>query len=102
MLRPRALWRVLALAAGHFLLVLSTAIVAFGWDLDRLSSRSIASQAAEAVHSALLLPYTVVLRAQSRSSLSAPLELLFATSLLWGVLLYVLWQLVRTGLNSHR
>jgi hypothetical protein len=92
---------VLALSAGHFLLTLSTAIVAFGWDLDRLSSRSIASQAAEAVHSALLLPYSVVLRAQSGSSLSAPLEFLFATSLLWGVLLYALWQVARAGLNRH-
>jgi hypothetical protein len=101
MLRPRVLGRVLALAAGHFLLVLSTAIVAFGWDLDRLSSRSIASQAAEAVHFALLLPCSVVLRAQSGSSLSAPLELLFATSLLWGVLLSALWQVMRPGLNSH-
>ena len=101
MLRLRALWRVLALATGHFLLALSSAIVAFGWDLDRLSSRSIASQAAKAVHWALLLPYSVVRRAQSGSSLSAPLELLLATSLLWGVLLCALWQVVRPGLNRH-
>jgi hypothetical protein len=44
----------------------------------------------------------VVLRAQSGSSLSAPLEFLFATSLLWGVLLCVLWQILRAGLNRHR
>jgi hypothetical protein len=95
MFKLTEIWRVLALAAVHFVLVLATAIGAFGWDLDRLSSRSIASQVAEAAHSVLLLPYSAVLRGRSGSSLSAPLELLFANSVLWGVLFYVLWRVVR-------
>jgi hypothetical protein len=86
--------RLVLLASAHFALVVCTALVAYGWDLDHLSSRSALSVAAASVLDALVLPYQATIGHARGSPLSMPLGWLVANSVLWGVALYGLWFLV--------
>ena len=75
------------------------AIIAFGSDLDQLRSRSPWSRAAAAVHDILWYPHDAALRALPNDWLShnlyaIPLALII-NSLVWGTVLYALWESVR-------
>jgi hypothetical protein len=99
-LRPSAhLLRIVLFSAGHFALAMIIAIIAFGSDLDQLRSRSPWSRAAAVVHDVLWFPHDATLRALpndwlSRNLYAIPLALVL-NSLVWGTVLYALWESVR-------
>lgn len=89
--------RILALAAAHFVVALLVAVAAFGTDMDQLRSRSPWSRAAGVVHDLLWLPHDTALRALPNAWLvrGAPFLVpgaIAANSLLWGLLLHLLWR----------
>ena len=88
-------WRVPILAVVHLGLILAAAFIAYGWDLDHLTSHSTLSQVAQSIHAALLLPLAAIGPSASRSPLSVPLEVVFANSGLWAVAGYCAWRLFR-------
>ena len=89
------LWRVLLVAAGHFLVTLLLATVAFGWDMDQLRSRSAWSRGAAAIHDVLWWPHDAALRALPNDWLAHHTYVIPAAlvlnSLAWGATLYSLW-----------
>ena len=101
--RPRRpsfhVWRVLVVAVAHFVVTLLLAAVAFGWDMDQLRSRSIWSRGAAAIHDVLWLPHDAALRALpndwlARNTYVIPAALVL-NSVVWGTILYSLWQAFR-------
>lgn len=92
---------VLACSALYFGASLAVAMVAEGFDLDQLPSRSRLAQAAEPISRLLWAPYHAIGRAIG----PAPLQmrwftpaLLLANSLAWGLALYAAWR----GLRAWR
>jgi len=92
------LWRAALLAVAHFALVVGMALLAYGWDLDHLSSRSAPSAAAASILEALVLPYRATIGRAPGSPLSVPLGFLIANSVVWGVVLYGLWRFLRIAI----
>ena len=91
--------RIIAISLAHFVIAMAIAIVAFGWDLDRLRSRSTSSRIAAEVHDVLWWPHDTALRAIPnawliRNKWIIPVALV-ANSLAWGVALYGVTRLVR-------
>jgi len=95
------IWRILCLSAVHFVVWLGTDIVAFGIDLDRLSSRSAVASTAASVCAFFQYPHDVLLRAVPISWLQqVPMIALFVivlSSVLWGIALFGAWQLLRAA-----
>ena len=86
-------------SAGHFALAMIVAVIAFGTDLDQLRSRSPWSRGAAAVHDVLWFPHDAALRALPNDWLSdnlyaIPLAVII-NSLVWGTVLYALWESLR-------
>ena len=92
-------FRVLAFTAGHLLVALLVGVVAFGTDMDRLRSRSLASRAAGAVHDVLWFPHDTFMHAiPNRWLVTHPAVIpgaILGNSLLWGIALYLVWRLSR-------
>ena len=95
----RAIAWIAAFAAGHFIVAIAVAVAAFGADMDQLRSRSAISSAAGVLTDLLMLPHDRFMR-------SLPVHYvvdypwlipsaLLGNSLLWGVVLYGAWRLVR-------
>jgi hypothetical protein len=95
------IWRIVLFSAGHFALAMLIAIAAFGSDLDQLRSRSPWSRGAAVVHDVLWFPHDALLRGipnewMIRNLYVIPLALVI-NSLVWGTVLYAVWQLWRRG-----
>jgi hypothetical protein len=90
------IWRIVLFSAGHFALAMLIAITAFGSDLDQLRSRSPWSRGAAVVHDVLWFPHDATLRALPNGWLIRNLHViplaLVINSLVWGTVLYALWQ----------
>ena len=94
----RAGFRVVALAAAHFLVAFGAALTAYGADLDRLRSRSALSRAGGAVYDVLWFPHDAVIRALPPGALHRPgvvPAVLVGHSLAWGLALALLWGALR-------
>jgi hypothetical protein len=86
------------ISVAHFALWLTSAVLARGWDLDHISSRSTASRAAETVDEVLSFPHDALLHnLLSRAGWSVPLivGVMVVSSLLWGLALCGVWHLLR-------
>lgn len=93
--------RIVLVAVSHLLLAFTSAVVAKGWDMDQLRSRSPASQIAGVIHDVLMYPHDSGLRALPNAWLAGNLHVvplaIVLNSLLWGVALYGLWCAMRRG-----
>jgi hypothetical protein len=93
------IWRILCLSGIHFAAWFGTAVVAFGPDLDRLSTRSAVASAVAPVCALLQYPHDVLLHTVPISWLQqAPaiaLVVVVLSSLLWSAALFGVWQLLR-------
>jgi hypothetical protein len=92
-------WRIVVVSAAYFAVTMAIAVVAFGWDMDQLTSRSAWSRGAAAVHEVLWFPHDMALRALptdwlAHHTYAIPLAVVFSC-LTWGTLLYSLWQAFR-------
>ena len=92
-------WRILLVSAGYFVVTMLIAIVARGPDMDQLRSRSPWSRGAAAIHDVLWYPHDSALRALPNDWLAhntyiVPIALVL-NSLVWGTMLYALWQTFR-------
>ena len=94
------LWRVLCFSAIHFGLWLVSAFIAYGFDLDRIRTRSLLANGAAALCSVLQYPHDAVLRSLPSQWLEqAPqvsIAVVLLNSLLWGLALSVIWKFLRT------
>jgi hypothetical protein len=93
------LLRILGFSLVHFVAVLVAAVVAFGFDLDQLRSRSAVSRVAGVVHDFLMVPHDALIRSLPRGTLGLPglvPALMVLHSLAWGGMLYALWRFLRT------
>jgi hypothetical protein len=98
--------RILALALAHFLVAMLIATIAFGPDMDQLSSRSAGSSAAAAVHDVLSAPHDAALRTIPnewliRHRYVIPIALVL-NSIVWGAGLYLAWAALRRGWHHYR
>ena len=91
--------QILFFSVVHFALSITTAFVAYGWDLDQVKSRSAISQIAGMLEPALMLPHDIVIRNLSGSSLLQNTVFVrtavFANSLVSGIILCFFWRLLR-------
>jgi hypothetical protein len=88
---------ILIIAAAHFTIAMAIAVIAFGFDMDQLSSRNVASRAAASVHDVLWTPHDAALRSLPndwivRNRWVIPLAIV-ANSLAWGAGLYLAGRL---------
>ena len=90
---------VAIIAVVHLVLCFVTAFVALGLDLDRLVGRSALSQAFDVVRAALLIPHDAVVPLVPRTWFLIGRPVAFAmlagNSLLYGLMLYAAWRLLR-------
>ena len=92
---PRHASRILACAAGHFVVAMLIAAIAFGTDMDQLRSRSPWSRGAGVIHDVLWYPHDAAMRAIPndwlvRHRVVIPLAIVM-NSLCWGILLHTAW-----------
>ena len=90
-----------AFCAAHFVGAMLIAVVAFGFDMDQLRSRSHASRIAAEIHDVLWFPHDSTLRSIPndwlvRNTWVIPLALV-VNSLVWGVAMYALWRMMVRG-----
>ena len=88
--------RILALSFAHFAVAMLIAIIAFGTDMDQLSSRSLWSRGAAAIHKVLWLPHDSALRSIPnwwliRHTGVIPIAVV-VNSFAWGAMLYAAWR----------
>jgi hypothetical protein len=96
-LAARRLWAVVGLAVAHFALWYASALVAYGFDLDHLPSRSALAGRAAELAGVLQFPHDRIVRALPvawlQSFPQAALVLVLLTSLAWGAALLPAWRL---------
>jgi hypothetical protein len=97
--------RVLIVAGVHFVLAFVAAVVAYGWDLDRIP-RSGISSAAATLHAILMWPHNAFIGHIPSEWLlriePLPGAAVFVNSIFWGVGLFVLWRLLRIAQQRVR
>jgi hypothetical protein len=95
------LWRVLFFSVIHFGLWLASALIAFGSDLDQVRTRSALANSAASLCSVFQYPHDLILRSLPSQWLEqAPqvaIAVVLSNSLLWGLALSVIWQLLRAS-----
>jgi len=93
------LWRALCFSAIHFGLWIASAFVAYGADLDQIHTRSPLANSAASLCSFLQYPHDLILCSLPSQWLEqAPqvaIAVVLSNSLLWGMGLSVIWQLLR-------
>ena len=97
---------VICLSVVHFVLWCLTAVIAFGSDLDQISSRSPLASAAASVYGVLQVPQQFMLHAISGEGLSQSSQVsnvaaIALCSLLWGIALTAIWQAARFVFKGH-
>jgi hypothetical protein len=95
---PIMIFRALCLSAIHFALWRTSAVAAYGSDLDQVRSRSGLANSAASLCAVLQYPHDTILRALPISWLVELPQIAGAVvllnSLAWGVALSVVWQLL--------
>ena len=91
---------LVALTAAHFVVAFATDLVAFGWDLDQVRSRSPWSRAAAVLHDVLWFPHDPFMRAIPNAffvrwhGLVTPFAIVL-NSVVWAIAIYVIWRGIR-------
>jgi hypothetical protein len=96
--------RLLCFSAVHFGLWIASAVVAYGFDLDRVPTRSALSSSAVSLCAVLQCPHDLLLRLLPARILQQVPQLALApivlNSVLWGIMISLLWHLHLAG-GSH-